>query len=180
MNIKEMLLAEQSKKQCDKIVKYIGDDQKRFAELMELFFTGEYRVTQRAAWPMSNCVQKYPALIKPYFNRLINNLNKKGLHDAIPRNTVRLLQVVDIPKRYHGKVMSICFDYIQSNETAIAIKAFSLTILENLSKQYPEIFPELKLVIEERWEHETAAFRSRAKKILARGKIQIPNSKIQI
>ena len=62
--------------------------------------------------------------------------------------------------------MGICFDFIQSNEIAIAVKAFSLTILQNLSRQYPDIIPELKLIIEERWEHETAAFRSRAKKIL--------------
>ncbi|MBS1598144.1 MAG: hypothetical protein JST75_07950 [Bacteroidetes bacterium] len=169
MNIEEMLLVGQSKKQCDKIVKYIGHDKKRFAELMHLFFTGEWRITQRAALPMNNCVKKYPDLINPYFNRLINNLRKKEQHNAVPRNIVRLLQDIEIPKKYHGKIMSICFDYIQSNETAIAIKAFSLTVLENLSKQYPEIFPELKLIIEERWEHETAAFRSRARKILKRG-----------
>lgn len=168
MNLLEMLLAEHSKKQCDKIVKYIGSDKNRFAELMQLFFKGEYRVTQRAAWPMSYCVRKYPALIQPYFNRLINNLRKKGLHDSVLRNTVRILQDVDIPKKFHGKLMSTCFDFLQSNDTPVAIKAFSLTILENLSKIYPEIYPELKLIIEERWQQETAAFRSRGRKILKR------------
>src|SRR5882724_12843827 len=138
MNLEEMLLAEHSKKQCDKIVKYISDDKKRFAALMKLFFQGEYRITQRAAWPMSYCVRKYPSLIRPYFNRLITNLRKKGLHEAVVRNTVRILQDLDIPRQYHGKLMSICFDFIQSNETPVAVKAFSLTILENLSKKYPE------------------------------------------
>src|SRR5579871_552922 len=166
MNLKDALIEEHSKKQCDKIVRYIGDDKERFAELMKLFFESEYRITQRAAWPMSYCVRNHPELIKPYFSKLINNLSKKGIHDAVKRNTVRLLQDVEIPKKYHGKVMDICFSYIQSNETPVAIKAFSLTILQNLSKQYPDIIQELKLVIEERWEHETAAFRSRAKKIL--------------
>ncbi len=166
MDIKSALIKEHSKKQCDRIVNYIGDDKKRFAELMEIFFKGEYRLTQRAAWPMSYCVRKHPGLIRPYFKRLLDNLNKKGLHDAIRRNTVRLLQDVDIPKQFHGRVMNLCFDFIASNDTAVAIKAFSLTILENLSKQYPDIIPELKLIIEERWEHETAAFRTRARKIM--------------
>jgi len=115
---------------------------------------------------MSYCVRNHPELIKPYFKPLLDNLSKKGIHGAIIRNTVRLLQDVEIPKKYHGKVMDECFRFIQSHETEVAIKAFSLTILHNLSKQYPEILPELKLIIEERWEHETAAFRSRAKKIL--------------
>jgi hypothetical protein len=77
-----------------------------------------------------------------------------------------LLQQITIPERLHGEVMNICFEYIASPDESVAVKAFSLTILQNLSKQYPEIKNELKLVIEERWDHETAAFRSRAKKIL--------------
>jgi hypothetical protein len=44
-----------------------------------------------------------------------------------------------------------------------------LTILSNLSKEHPDILAELKLIIEEQWEHSTPAFRSRAKKILAKG-----------
>jgi hypothetical protein len=167
MTLKDLLLAEHSKKQCDRITAFIGDDKRRFAKLMELFFSGEYRVTQRAAWPLSYCVRKYPELIRPYFKPLLDNLAKKNLHDAVIRNSVRLLQEVTIPKRFQGQLMSICFEFIQSNETAIAIKAFSLTILRNMAKQYPEIIPELKLIIGERWEIESAAFRSRAKKILS-------------
>jgi hypothetical protein len=166
MDLHQLLRSEHSKKQTDRIVRYIGDDAARFAVLMELFFKGEYRITQRAAWPLSYCVRAHPALIGPYFKRLLDNLARKDIHVAVIRNTVRLLQDVDIPKRYHGRVMSTCFDFIQSAETPIAVKAFSLTILANLSSQYPEIRAELQLIIEEQWEHATPAFRSRAKKIL--------------
>ncbi len=147
MDIKAALAKEHSKKQCDKIVQYIGSNKERFAELMDLFFNSEYRIVQRAAWPMSYCVRNHPQLIAPYFKPLINNLQKKGIHDAVIRNTVRLLQDVEIPKKYHGKLMDICFGYIQSNEIPVAVKAFSLTILDNLSKQYPDIISELKLII---------------------------------
>jgi len=167
MDLQSALLKEHSKAQCDKIVRYIGNDKDRFAELMKLFFKGEYRVTQRAAWPMSYCVQQYPELIKPYFGQLAKKLETPGLHDSIPRNILRLLQYIDIPQKHQGRVMTACFDFIQSNDAAIAIKAFALTVLQNLSKKYPEILPELKTIIEERWEQETAAFRSRAKKLIS-------------
>jgi hypothetical protein len=166
MDLAEALLKEHSKKQCDAIVQYIGNNKERFAGLMDLFFTSEYRITQRAAWPMSYCVRNHPLLIQPYYKKLLDKLSEKDIHNAITRNIVRLLQDVEIPKKFHGRVMSICFDFIQSNETPIAVKAFSLSILHNLSEQYPEIIPELKLIIEERWEHETPAFRSRAKRFL--------------
>jgi len=166
LDLKAAILKEHSKAQCDKIVRYIGNNKERFAELMKLFFKGEYRVTQRAAWPMSYCVRNHPELIQSYYKKLLDNLEKPGLHDSILRNTVRLLEDVDIPKSYHGRVMTLCFNFIQSNDTAVAIKAFSLSILENLSKIYPEILPELKAIIQERWDHETAAWKSRGRKIL--------------
>ncbi|GGA85187.1 hypothetical protein [Puia dinghuensis] len=166
MDILEGLKKEHSKKQTDRIVRYIGADKKRFAMLIELFFKGEYRITQRAAWPLSYCVRAHPELIQPYFKPLLDNLGRKDIHIAVVRNTVRLLQDVAIPKKHQGRVMSICFDLIQSPETPIAVKAFSLTILSHLAADYPDIRGELKLIIEEQWEHSTPAFRSRAKKVL--------------
>ena len=166
MDLLKLLREEHSKKQTDRIVNYIGDDKERFAVLVKLFFKGEYRITQRAAWPLSYCVRQHPELITPYFNPLLDNLARKDIHIAVIRNTVRLLQDVEIPKKYHGRVMSTCFDFLQSPDTPIAVKAFSLTILSNLSTVYPEIRGELKLIIDEQWEHATPAFRSRAKRIL--------------
>jgi hypothetical protein len=166
MNLRKLIEEEHSKRQCDRIVHFIGSDKERFAVLMELFLAGEYRITQRAAWPLSYCVRQHPDLIRPYFKLLLNNLARKDVHSAVIRNTVRLLQDVTIPKKYHGQVMSACFDFIQSPETPIAVKAFSLTILEQLSKEYKDILPELKLIIEGQWDQSTPAFRSRAKKVL--------------
>ena len=70
MDLESALREERSKAQCNKIVAYIGSDKKKFAELMKIFFEGEYRVTQRAAWPMSYCVRKHPELITPYFQKV--------------------------------------------------------------------------------------------------------------
>jgi len=167
MNLKETILAEHSRAQTDKIIKWIGSNQQRFDELFGLFLNDEYRVVQRAGWPLSYCVQRHPQFIRKHFTRLIKNLRKPNLHDAVKRNTVRILQDIPIPAKLHGEVMDICFGYITDPKEKVAVKAFSLTVLQNLSRQYPDIRNELKLIIEERWPHETAAFRSRAKKILA-------------
>ncbi len=130
------------------------------------FYTIEYKVVQRAAWPLSYAVIAHPALIKKHFSKLLKNLAKPNLHDAVKRNTIRLLQEIQIPERYQGEVMNICFDYIISPNEKPAVKTFALTVLEGLSKQYPEIKKELKTIIEDRWDFESAAFKARAKKIL--------------
>lgn len=166
MDLRATLLAEHSRAQTDRIVKWVGRSQQRFDELFRLFISDEYRVIQRSAWPLSYIAEAHPGLISSHLGKLIKNLQKEGLPDAVRRNTVRILQDIPIPKRYHGQVMNTCFGFIASNDEPVAVKAFSLTVLDQLLPLYPEIGRELKLVIEERWEHETAAFRSRARKIL--------------
>jgi hypothetical protein len=166
MDLRSTILAEHSKANCNKIVRWVGSSQQRFDELFNLFLNSEYRINQRAAWPLSYCVIDHPQFIAKHFSKLVKNLHKPGIHDSVKRNTVRLLQQIEIPKKFHGEIMDICFHYLSSSSEPVAIKSFSLTILHNLSKQYPEIRNEIKLIIEERWEHETAAFHSRAKKFL--------------
>ena len=166
VDLRKTILAEHSKAQTNKIIKWVGSDQKRFDELFKLFLNDEYRVVQRAAWPLSYCVINHPQLITKHFSKLLKNLQKPGTGDAVKRNSVRLLQHISIPEKFHGQVMNICFDFITDPHEKVAIKAFSLSILEHLSKQYPEIKQELKTIIEDRWDTESAAFRSRAKRIL--------------
>ena len=166
MDLEKQILKEHTKAQCTKIVNWVGNDKKKFNELFGLFLYGEYRVIQRAAWPVSYCVIAHPHFMELKYEQLLGNLKKPTLHDSIKRNTVRLLQSVAIPEKHAGTVMEICFKYLESPGEAVAIKAFSLTVLERLAKKYTEIVPEIKLIIEEQLPHQTAAFRSRAKNFI--------------
>jgi hypothetical protein len=165
-NLREQILKEHSKAQCTVIVNWVGVSQQRFDELFNLFLSDEYRVVQRAAWPVSYCVIANPHFITPHWASLIKNLQKTNLHNAVKRNSIRLLQDISIPKKYQGQIMDICFSYVESPTEAVAVKAFSLTVLSNLAKQYPEIIAEIKLLIEEQLDRQTAAFKSRAKMFL--------------
>jgi hypothetical protein len=166
MDLRQTILAEHSKANCNKIVKWVGNSQKRFSELFNFFLDSEYRFNQRAAWHLSYCVIDHPELISPHLAKLVRNLHKRSIHDSIKRNTVRLLQHIDIPKRFHGEVMDICLRYISSPDEPAVVKTFSLSILQNLSQQYPDIKNEVKLIIEERWPMKQPLSTARAKKFM--------------
>jgi hypothetical protein len=168
MNIREELLKEKIhlKTQALKISEYACSSPAHFKELMQCFLNNEYRLAQRAAWSVSWASKKKPEMIKPYIKDLVAQLKRNDVHNAVIRNSVRILEAVEIPEKYHGEVMKACFNFIEQPAAPIAVKAFSLTTLFNLSKFYPEIKDELKLIIETNWDNETAAFRSRGKKIL--------------
>jgi len=168
MNIKEELLKEkvQTKTQALAIAEYACSSPKHFKELIKCFLANEYRLAQRAAWSVSWAARKKPELIKPYIKDIVAQLTRTDVHDAVIRNSVRVLEAIEIPEELHGDVMNACFAFIEKPFTPVAIKAFSLTTLFNLSKIYPEIKNELKLLIQSNWENETPAFKSRGKKIL--------------
>ncbi len=156
-----------SRENAVKVATYAVASAKNFQELMQCFLSNEYRLAQHAAWCVNWAAKKKTGMIQPHIGSLVKSLTKKGVHNAVIRNSVRILESIQIPAKYHGDVMNACFHFIEDPATPPAIKAFSLTTLFNLSVQYPEIKPELKLIIEDRWDTETPAFRSRGKKILA-------------
>jgi hypothetical protein len=165
MNIREALLEEHSKKQTAKITRYIGSDKKRFAQLIKLFLEDEYRVVQRAAWVLSYCAENDPGLVKPYLEKLLNNLDNTGLHDAVKRNTLRIFEVIDAPAKLQGKLVDLCFRTLAGQEP-IAMKAYSITILLNICKKEPDLKNELRLMIEGLMPYGSAAVKVRGRKAL--------------
>ncbi len=166
MDIKQQLLIEHSKSNTNKIVDHIGNDSKRFAELMRIFFGDEYRLMQRAAWVMSHCAENNPQLIKPYFEKMIDLLPEKDVHNAVKRNIVRLLQFVEIPDKYLGKVYSHCVDLVDNANEPVAVRAFALTVAAKIAQSEQELLSELKLVVEKHLKYTSVAFHKRAREIL--------------
>ena len=165
MNLRKEILKEHSKAHTQYLADKIGPDQDAFDHLIELFLGDEYRVTQRAAWVVSHCSDSYPWLLDNHLKSIIENL-QEPVHDAVKRNTLRILQFKDIPEDLMGIAADICFQFLNSGKEAIAIKAHSMTVLYNIVKKFPELKEELKISIEEQMPFGSAGFRSRGKKIL--------------
>jgi hypothetical protein len=148
------------------IVKYIGGDRSRFKELMDVFFSGEYRLTQRAAWPISYIAEEQPQLIRPFIGRCIAMLGEKH-HPAIHRNILRMFEVTAIPEKYSAGLLDHCFRFIASESHPVAVRAFAITVASNITRNFPELNRELRLLLDELLVHpQPPAIRSRVKKAL--------------
>jgi hypothetical protein len=149
MDIKRALLDEHSKKQTMRIVNFIGSDKKRFKKLFDIFLNGEYRVKQRAAWPLGYVSIEYPELIFPHLSKLIEKLRQKDLHPSIPRNILRIFQEIDIPEKHHGRLVDVCIGFITDARAPAAIRAFSMSVAAQICKNYPELSKELQMIFSE-------------------------------
>ncbi|GJM31476.1 MAG: hypothetical protein DHS20C18_04770 [Saprospiraceae bacterium] len=165
MNLRTAILNEHSKANTTRITNWIGNNQQRFDALVELFLYDEYRVVQRAGWVLSECALQHTELLQPHLGPLIDNLEHPK-HNAVLRNTLKALAEIDIPEEHMGKLATISFDLLADPQSAIATKVFAMQVLANFCKKEPDLAPELCLLIEDQWEHASAGFKSRGRKIL--------------
>lgn len=168
MDIAAALKNEHSKTQTMRIVRHIGSDPEKFKQLIDIFFNSEYRMVQRAAWPVNFCAQNRPELVLPYLNKCLDLLADRQAHSAVRRNVVRLLQYVEIPEELLGKVYSLCIDLIDDMNEPVAVRAFAITVATRIAKTEPALIAELQMVVNKHIPHTTIAFRKRAREILSR------------
>lgn len=169
MDIRTLLLKDNSKANVEAIATWVGTSVERMQELVNIFLNDEYRVVQIAAHAIGKIGDVHPEMILIHVDTFLKRLQDADVPVAVKRNVVRVLQYIDIPESLHGAAMNICFDYLADPNEAIAVRVFSMTVLDNLSKIYPEIRQELIAIIQDTLEQGcTAAFKARAKTILSR------------
>jgi len=166
MDLKRAILKEHGRKQAHKIADYCSQSSSRFKSLVDIYLAGPYRVTQRASWPLSICAEERPELIAPHLKKLLDFTTKPGVHDAVKRNTMRLLQFIDVPKRNHAQVIDLYFSFLQQPKEAVAIRVFAMTSLSRVITDKPDLQKELRIILEDQLPYGTAAFRSRASKLI--------------
>lgn len=148
----------------DRIIKWVGASPDRFRLLVAVVTGEDPLLASRAAWSLTYVVENNPALIKSHFNKLLRRMEEPGWPDGVRRNIIRSLEFVDLPRQWEGLVMNTCFRFLTDPMEKAAVKASCITILAKLARKFPEIKPELQLVVQDQWDREGAAFRSRAKK----------------
>jgi hypothetical protein len=166
MNLTAALGKTPSMAQAKKLAQYASSHPHRFAELVQLFLQGPYRLTQRAAGPLLMCIQYNPGLALPHLRTFIKQVGMPGQHDSIKRNLLRVLQHIDLPAGLQGMAADTAFRLLTNRSEAVAIRVFAMTVLARIAQQQPELARELCTLIEDELPYGTAAFVSRGSKTL--------------
>ena len=164
--IQEYLDAGHSKELRDDIIDYVGNSKVKMKSLMSFFFHDEWRYNQRAAWAVSHIGIKNPTLLKPYLDRMVKQMSLPK-HDAVVRNTLRIFEDINIPEEIEGELLDKCMNYLVDTKQAVAIRCFSMTVIDKIVSRFPELAPEVIEIINDQLEHPcTAGFKVRAKRTL--------------
>ncbi|MFI5253599.1 MAG: hypothetical protein ACHQQQ_14350 [Bacteroidota bacterium] len=143
-DIEYEILREHSKRQVIKIGALVGNDRRRFAKLMDLFLHGEHQVTQRSVWMVSYCIERHPELLDGWIPAMLEKMQEKGVHNAVPRNVLRILKDADIPRSSLGMVVTLCFSYAINPKLPNAIQVNAMYVLANAAAQEPGLIHEIE------------------------------------
>ncbi len=166
MNLEQILSGYYTKAITQKVVEEMIARPEGITELMLLFQVKNQHISNYAGWIISYLGENNQQLIKKHLPIIIQKLDNNENNSAMIRNVFRTLQFVDIPQKHEGYVLTKGFEFLNNNNSPIAVKVFAMTVVFNLSVKYPEIQKELKLSLENQLEHASAGFKSRATKIL--------------
>lgn len=144
------ILTDSSRSLMDYTAAMAADDPVLFKELLDLAYRQESPLSMRAARVADLCCERNPELIRPYLVALVRNLpdlKDMSVKRIFMHILIRHSWVED--EEAMGKLVDILFRWLMDDKQAIAIKAYAMMILENISGVLPDLKGELIAVLEE-------------------------------
>ncbi len=138
----------------ERIRRWIGTDEERFAELMQYIFTGEAAQRQKGAWVLTNISDRRHFLAQPYLKQMLDVIEGEGEHQGVYRSMIRVFTKCDLPEELHGRITEVMFAVALESKRSVAEKVFAILTGARMVKLYPELGEELSLIIAEVKKHE--------------------------
>ena len=167
MDIRALLYDEHSKKQALKICEGIISGEASLSVLLNLLYTGEMRMRQRASWPLEFVAQREETLMYPHMTEIIGYLQTSE-EDSLLRNLYRSLQHMRFSEDHIGDVYEVAFAHLSDPNSAVAVQVFAMSTCANIAHVYPELAHEIIPTIQDLYDTGSAGYKARAKKELKR------------
>ncbi len=169
MNIELELRKEHSKANSSRIGNYILENPNELNHLVNLLLSKREVISQRSGMVISYIYDQSPTLFTIRLKERIISyfIQEEEYEVAVKRNIARILQSMEIPEKYHSNLFNKTLALMVSPKEAIAVRAFCMQILYNLTSIYPELKTELILSLENiLLLNKDAGIQSRGKRIL--------------
>ncbi len=166
MDIREQLLFEFSKSNAELIVRKIGQDETKIGELVLLFLGSDKKLALRASMVLARIMDKRPYLMESYIDQFVKVFVEKDTAVAVIRMIARFFQSYALPEEYQGVVLDRSYELLINSEQPIAVRAFAMGTIVNISKEYDELKAEFKLVLEDLYTEGAKGLENKRRNIL--------------
>jgi hypothetical protein len=118
-------------------------------EIVKLAASNDLTLAMRSTWALQHISFEHPELLSPHIGTLVKALKKEKQHTGAQRNIIRIFHEIDIPEKYVGEIFDSCINFTKNATLPHAVRAFAITTLGIICKTYPELKPEVELILSE-------------------------------
>jgi len=166
--LQEMINSMMSMQEAEWVAASALENPAIFTKLLEYSCGEDSKLAFRASWTLTKVGDRYQEIFDPYLNQLVD-LVPSIENEGVVRCFLRILSLAGMEKldeKHQGLLADYCFAALNSGESAIAIKVYSMEIIYNLSVIYPQLANELAISVRILMEDGSAAIVSRGNTIL--------------
>lgn len=176
--LKKVSASRESRLKCSQLVK---NDMSTFPHLIDILFDIDDKISCHAAWVFEFVCADYIYAIIPHLDMFTKNISKVHIEPAI-RPVSKVCQFIAkayfkenntfkrlLKPEHKERIVETCFDWM-INKHKVAVKVFAMETLFLFGQENAWIHDNLKQILEQDFQTESAAFKSRAKHIFIRMK----------
>ncbi len=175
---KELSYVNHSRENRKKYAMLVISNPDLIPKVLDILFQVNDKTSCRAAWLLEFVAREDLNSILPYLDRFTESMHTVHLDPAV-RPVAKICEYL-IEAYYHRddnhtkkhlipehkeKIIELSFDYLITNQK-VAAKAYSMSTLYLLGRDYDWIHPELVMILERDFNSGTAAFKARARHLL--------------
>jgi hypothetical protein len=165
MNIREFLEIGTSRLNVDILVDKIEEDPGVFETVWKIMQEDSYPLSMRAAWVISHFARKHPYFLEPRMSEMVALVS--GIRtESVRRCLLNIISQLPLQEEHCGPLFDLCYGLLESPRTAIAVRAYAMTILYHISNLEPELKPELIALFESRQDESSAGILARSRILL--------------
>jgi hypothetical protein len=158
-----------NKKQVVGFVNLILANQWDEKEMIHSLLNGDDNTQYFCSWIISDLSEIKPELLSPFIFEIITKANSSQ-HLGVKRNLFKAIQFIEKSDSVKEELGIICLICLQNPKETIAVKSYSITILEGLIVDFPEFLDEINFELEKQLPNATPAFANRAHRFKKRVK----------
>ncbi len=169
-----------SREKRKKFANLILDHPELLPELLTICDRVDDKISCRASWGLEFLCKHNLKEILPYLDQLMIIVPRVYQHPAV-RPMAKIFEYLIVAyyqkkdtlvqkfltKSQREKITEICFDWLITDQK-VAPKAYSMTSLYLLGKEFNWVHPELKIILENNYTKGSAAYQARSRMILSK------------
>lgn len=165
INVRASIEADRSKENILSLARMFINGRLKLTSHINLLEDQNPAISFRFIWLLEHVALQKPDLVYQHL-AYIYSLRNQLRYPGYKRGFSKLIAVCGFPEELEGELVELMFSYLNDSNSDIAVKVFSMQALANICNKYPELSQELISSIENQYEHGTAAFKSRANKLV--------------